>query len=249
MRFAVLMLACASLSAQQAPEYSLEKEAALGERLAAEFRQRSAPLGSPAVQQYVDRLGRRILAQVADAKFAFTFSMIAEDPCRTLHEPVALPGGYVFVPAALVVAVRHEAELAGMLAHAIQHIEQRHGARQAARGSAVNYAAVPLIFTGGWAGNCGDGMAVPGAFLEQQRNNELEADFLAVQATARAGYDPAALQRYIQRVQPEGPRAANLRAAIEALPAANYGPLSGEFSAVQQEVRRLVEKQPPNLRR
>ena len=244
-RFAVLMLVGVSLPAQDV--YSLEKEAALGKRLAEDLHRQSTPVDSPTVQDYLDRLGRRIVAQVPDAKFAFKFSVIAGDPCRTMHEPVALPGGHVFVPAALVLAVQDEAELAGMLAHSMQHIAQRHGTRQAARGT-------PLIFMGGWAGNCAEGLAIPRGFLDQQRSNELEADVLAVEPMARTGYDPMALVRYLERVQPTTGRIANLRPAIETLPPANYAAPSDELTAAQHEVRRLTEsparsKAPPTLKR
>src|SRR5262245_17734472 len=99
-----------------------------------------------------------------NANARFTFSVIAEDPCTTVHEPAALPGGYVFVSAALFLAAQNEAEFAGMVAHAIVHIAERHGT-QATRGQAVNYAGVPLIFMGGWGGFCAEGLAVPRGFV------------------------------------------------------------------------------------
>src|SRR5437879_13364529 len=140
---------------------SLEEEAALGRQLAAEFRKRTTPIDKPTVQNYLDRLGKRLAAHVPDATFPFTFSAIAEDLCPTIHEPAALPGGYVFVPAALFIAAQDEAEFSGLLAHAMEHIAQRHGTRQATRGTMVNYSSVPLICMGG---GCSEWRAIPLGF-------------------------------------------------------------------------------------
>src|SRR5271169_284582 len=106
LRVAIWMFVALPLPAQESSGttghgvnfYSLEKEAAIGRQLAADFRQRTTPIDSATVQNYLDHLGRGIAAQIKDAKFPYTFSVIADDPCPTVHEPVALPFGYVFVP-------------------------------------------------------------------------------------------------------------------------------------------------------
>ena len=89
----VFALASLSLTAEQPPG----KETALGERLAEKFRQQTTPIDRPLIQDYADRLGQRLGAQMPDAKFPFTFSVIAHELCRPVQEPAALPGGYVFV--------------------------------------------------------------------------------------------------------------------------------------------------------
>lgn len=185
-----------------------------------------------------------------------------------MHEPVALPGGYVFVPAALFLAAQDEAELAGMLAHAMEHIAERHETRQATRGQIINYANVPLVFMGNSTG-CASDAAIPLGFLKFQQDFERQADFLAVQAMARAGFDPNALVRYIERVQPATPpspggstalsalpardlRIAVMMSGISTLPATRYtSPANGEFEAAREEIRRFVpppRPTPPSLK-
>jgi predicted Zn-dependent protease len=271
-RVATLILASVSLTVQEpfgrsqdASTYSLDKEAALGSRLAADVHQRTIPMDSPTVQSYIDSLGHKIAWYIPDAKFPFTFSVIGDDPCGAIHEPAALPGGYVFVPAALLLAAQDEAEFAGMLTHAMEHVTQRHWAPQETRGT---FATAPLISAAGWVGGCSGGPPIPVAFLASQRNAELQADLLAVQIMARAGFDPEALVRYVERVQdrPSGTmsrtyspmpdrdeRVAALLATMETLPKAAYAaaPLGG-FVRARQEVRRLVEhpvrsNAPPSL--
>jgi len=124
-RQAALLFVGLSLAAQEpgkpvenvADYYSLEKEAAIGRQLALETQRRTEAINDPGVEEYVKRLGLRISARMPEAKFPFTFSVITDDPCPSLHEPLAIPGGYIFVPAALLIEVHDEAEFAGMLAH------------------------------------------------------------------------------------------------------------------------------------
>jgi beta-barrel assembly-enhancing protease len=244
---------------------SLEKEAALRRQMAAETQRRTTTINSSSIQDYVDGLGRRISAQIPDAKFPFTFSVVADDPCSTTHEPGALPGGYVFIPAALFVEARDEAEFAGMLAHSMEHIAQLHATRLANRGQMVNSASIPPIFVGGWSASCSEPMAIPVGLLEAYRNNELKADASAVQTMARAGFDPGALARYIERVQTQptksfsllpsrDQRVAAMRLLMARLPSVDYQVTSAEFVVVQQEVIRLTKRRdtalaPPTLRR
>src|SRR5262249_33514405 len=210
--------------------YSIEKEAALGRKLAAEYREHTTAIASPSVQQYVETLRERLASKMTNA--AYTFSVVSEDPCPIIHEPVALPGGYIFVPSALFLAAQDEAEFAGMMVHAIAHIFERHGTQQATRGE---LAGVPVAFVGGGAG-CSSSGALPLLFRNVQRTFELQADLLAIQILARAGYDPNALVRYIERVQPgvstspavfssmppREERIAGMLSAIANLPPTNY---------------------------
>ena len=263
MRLCVLLLACAALSAQDQPTgrgvnfYSLEKESALGAQLAGETRQKTTTIASAAVHDYVARLGAQLVAQIPATGFTFTFTVVAEDMDSGIHEPLALLGGYIFVPASLFLAARNEAEFAGMLAHSIAHVAARHGTRLATRAELANIASVPLVYTGGWTGYAmqqGAGLAVPLGFLTFQRAFEREADLLAIRMMAGAGCDPDALVRYIGRVQAptdatrskvfsplpdRDQRVAAMQHAIEDLPPRAYS--SGEeFPPIQDEVRRLA---------
>jgi predicted Zn-dependent protease len=257
----LLSLFAATLAAQETQPrrgvnfHGAEKEIVLGRQLAAEFQRNSPPVVSPAVGSYLNDLGRHLLAQAANPLFTYTFTLIADDP-TALHEPAAFPGGIVFVPAPLILAAADEDGLAGMLAHAIAHIEARHGTKQATGAEIARNNAIPLIFVGGPSGSAvpqGNTVAIPMGMLARARSYELEADALAVAMMSSAGYDPAALARYIGRVQPSDdstakrfsalpPRTERLSAlqtAIETVTPRAYEPHPG-FVSIQAEVRRVT---------
>ena len=252
----------APLAAQNVNPYSIEKEQALGNQLATAYRRGATLPDNAAVNAYLTGLGRRIAAHAGGPAYPYTFVLV-EDDRIFLHEPVAFPGGKIFVSTGLILAAASEEELAGMLAHSIAHIAAHHGVKQGARNTPI-----PLIFMGGWQGYAvpqDQSMAVPLGFVKAYRQNELDADALAVQAMAAAGYNPTSLIDYITRLQPadalptpatrptpdRDARLTALRAAIEKLPAATY-PAHDNFAAIQEQVKRAEAKPakaPPRLAR
>ena len=207
-RWGLLPFLAAVATAQQASPgpgvnfYSVEKEVALGRQLAAEFQRNAKLLASPATQTFIDDLGERLAAHAPNSAFTYTFRLIAEDP-TVLHEPAAFPGGFVFVPARLILAAKDEGELAGMLAHAIAHVAARHGTQQASRAEILH--TIPVVYVGSAAGSAiprDNTLVLPMKLRAKSRAYELEADRLAVGIMSAAGYDPAAFVRYVEREQP-----------------------------------------------
>jgi predicted Zn-dependent protease len=241
--------------------YTIEKEIALGRQLAVEFQRTSKPLNNDVALAYVTGLGQRLAAQLGGPSFAYTFALIADDP-TVLHEVAAFPGGFLFVPASLILAAKDEDELAGMLAHSIAHVASRHGSQAATRAELSNTMAQPLIFMGGRAGHAipqGAGLAIPMGFLQFRRKMELDADRQAAAAMAATGHDPAALARYLEREQASydenssqtvspfprrSQRVEAIRAVVADLPAREYERREG-LRKIQEELRRAV---PPPVR-
>ena len=269
-----LILVCLSAASAQDREpgkgvnfYSIEKEIALGKHLAAEFQRDTKPLESPASLAYIDGIGQRLAAHIGGPPFPYTFALVADDP-TALHDVAAFPGGFLFVPASLILSVKDEDELAGALAHAIAHVASRHAARQATRAE-ILHTTLPVIYMGGWTGYAihqAQSLAIPIGLLQMWRKFELDADRLAASKMAAAGYDPEALARYIDREQASydersqeifsslprrTQRLQAIHAVIAELPAQAYAPHEG-LDKVQEEVRRLTAsvspaKRPPTL--
>src|SRR5437016_11335909 len=159
--------------------YSLEKEIGLGKQLAQEVERQAKIIDDPIIAEYTNRVGQNLVRN-SDAKVPFTIKVLDSEEVNAF----ALPGGFFFVNSGLILKAESESELAGVMAHEIAHVAARHGTRQATRGTIINYASIPLIFMGGWAGYAirqGASVAIPLGFLHFSQAMESEADYLGLQ--------------------------------------------------------------------
>ncbi|MEI3479679.1 MAG: M48 family metalloprotease [Bilophila sp.] len=68
--------------------------------------------------------------------FPFTANVLLHNSMNAF----AVPGGYVFVHTGLIMQLEHESELAGVLAHELAHVTQRHIASRMERARPVTAA-------------------------------------------------------------------------------------------------------------
>jgi len=179
--------------------YSLQKEIALGNHMAAQVERQSKIIDDPAIAEYVNRLGQNLVRN-SDAVVPFTIKVIDSEKVNAF----ALPGGFFYVNTGLILKADDEAELAGAMAHEIAHVAARHGTRQATRGEIANLAAYPLIFLGGWAGyglREGASLIAPAGFLKFSRSFESEADMLGLEYMYKTGYDPNAFVDFFEKIE------------------------------------------------
>src|SRR5688572_8764766 len=122
---------------------SVEQETALGLQTAPQM---AAELGGlhpdPTLQNYVEQLGERIVAQSAarGSTYQYDFHLLA-DP-ETVNA-FALPGGQIFITAALLRRLQDEAQLAGVLGHEIAHVVGLHSAQHLAKAQLTQILARP----------------------------------------------------------------------------------------------------------
>ncbi len=257
MQTAIVLLLAVSLRAQDPGRgvnlYSYEKEKALGAQLAGEYRRTAGVIESPELQQRIEALGRSLVP--ADSHFQYTFQ-VSPSYDKELHEVVAFPGGYLFVPSGTILAARNIGELAGMMAHSIGHVEARHGTKMATKAELARQAAVPLIFLGGWSGYAtreNAALTVPLNLRQMARTWERDADLLGAGYMTAAGYAPARLADAIGRMAPEAEERDARAAALRALAAPAAVPANApDLGAMQELARRGApdgEKAAPRLAR
>jgi beta-barrel assembly-enhancing protease len=185
--------------------YSREEEIAAGKQAMKETA-REVPLlpSTSPVTKYVTDLGKTLIAHAPhiDQPWPYTFHVIDQPGINAF----ALPGGAVYINLGTVQAADNESELAGVLAHEIAHVIQRHGTRAASKQMAAQ---VPLALlagmlgktTAGEAPDMGISFGVGSYFLKNSRQSESEADLLGADIMYDAGFDPHGLVEFFTKLQ------------------------------------------------
>lgn len=177
---------------------SREKEQQIGRAIYRSLVESQRVMEDPEIQEYVQDVGQKLAAQAQDGNYRFKF-FVVNDPAINAF---ALPGGYIGIHTGLLLATATESELAGVMAHEISHVTQRHISRAVyanQRSSILTMAAMLGAILLGAVGGSGDMVtgaiaAAQGAAAQQQINftraNEYEADRVGVGVVAAAGFDP-----------------------------------------------------------
>jgi predicted Zn-dependent protease len=147
------------------------------------------------VQAYAQSVGERLVSRSAAAKSPYPFEFhVLRDP--KVINAFALPGGQIFITAALLGRLDSEAQLAGVFSHEIFHVVGRHGAEHLAKqqlgSSLIN--AVGIAASGG-----NDGGQAAAAIaqavgqlvnLRYGRQDEAESDRNGLKFMIETGYNP-----------------------------------------------------------
>lgn len=190
---------------------SVEDEIMMGLQAAPEMAQQFGGLHpDEEAQQLVDDVGQRLVtgSEAMQTDYQFDFHLLA-DP-ETVNA-FALPGGQIFITAALFERFQTEGQLAGVLGHEIGHVVARHSAERIAKaqlmegltGAAVIAAYDPENPSSAQRAQMA---AVVGQLITMKygRDDELESDRLGVRFMADAGYDPRALIGVMQILSEAG---------------------------------------------
>ena len=183
-----------------------EEEKKLGKKVALEIRKEADFVRDLNVQAFVQRIGYSLVDQLATTPFEFKFYVINElDP-----NAFALPGGYIFINTGLIVLAENEQEIAGVLAHEISHVTQRHISQMIERSKRLNIASLVAMLAAMAAGRGGAGSqagaamasAMAGALtLKYSREIETDADQNGLHLLIKAGYDPKGMLNFFNRLQ------------------------------------------------
>lgn len=153
------------------------------------------------LQRYVNRVGRYVAAQSKRPEINWTFGVI-ESPSVNAF---AAPGGYVLVTRGLYAMLKNEAELAGVLAHEIGHVNARHHVKLLQKQRAVSLGQEFLAKKSGSdsvKALVGNGAEIFSRSLD--KDAEYHADRLGVQYATKAGYEPWGLAAVLDRLNAEG---------------------------------------------
>ncbi|MEE9320014.1 MAG: M48 family metalloprotease [Granulosicoccus sp.] len=152
------------------------------------------------LEEYMQSLGMRLaLASGKTGGRDFNFFIIDDAQINAF----AIPGGYVGVNVGLIHVMDEEEQLAGVIAHEVAHVTQRHHARAFATGNRASLTAAAAVLAaiviGQASPQAGQAALAAGLAATQQsainftRSNEIEADRIGIEILASADYDASAM--------------------------------------------------------
>ena len=191
-------------------KYKVQDDIRLGREAAAQVRQQMPVLNDGIVDDYVESVGRRLVAaippQFQHPEFNYTFDVVNASDINAF----ALPGGPMFVNRGMIEAAKNEGEMAGVMAHEISHVALRHATAQATKQSSFGnqLGTIGLILGGAiLGGQSGAQLGAIGAqawMTKYSREYETQADVLGSQIMASAGYDPRDLANMFRTIEQQG---------------------------------------------
>ncbi len=189
-------------------DLSLATEKRIGQQIMHEIQARDmAYLDDPDIETYLNQLGGRLVAVSTDPGMGFFFFPINDQSINAF----AMPGGFIGVHAGLMLAAESESELAGVLAHEISHVTQRHIARQVYQSKKLSIASMVAMglallaarssTQGATAAIAGTQAGVLSAQLAFSRDFERESDRLGFEILRKSGYDVRGMSAFFGRLQ------------------------------------------------
>ncbi len=212
---AVATLASASPSSHDLPDFgepadlvmSPREELQIGRDIVAQLYEHNVILDDPEIDHYLNLVGLRLASHVQNRPDQMLFFMVRDPRINAF----ALPGGFVGINAGLMTAASSESELAGVLAHEIAHITQRHIARTIDGTQATSMASWLAVLAAILIGSATPDVVLAALSLGQAaayqnqvnytRAHELEADRLGIRTLAAAGFDPRGMADFFVRLE------------------------------------------------
>jgi predicted Zn-dependent protease len=191
-------------------EVSDDDERELGMEFDRQLQEAVQVIDDPVVTAFINDLGQAIVKQIDPQPYIYRFRVVVDPHLNAF----AVPGGYVYFHSETILAAGSIDELAGVMGHEIAHVKAHHYARMqeeqqipdlltsiaslAALGGAVATGEEQLI---------GASQAIKAVNVSLQlrfsRELEREADELGGVFMTRAGYDPAGIARFFERILEE----------------------------------------------
>ena len=243
---------CSSVSQQQ--------EVQIGQETAAQVNAQLPMLRDPQVDSYVNSLGRSIASRTSRADLGWQFAVVNTDVINAF----ALPGGFIYVNRGVLSRASNESELAGVLAHEIEHVVRRHSVKQMEQAQQANVGVgLVCVLTRVCENQAAQAAIQVGGsayFAKNSREDEVQADEGGFQNMIRAGINPRGMLTFFQKLLAEEgsggsggvnawfadhpgtqDRIADIERMLSAVPASQLSSLRTDSPQFDQMKRRLAQ--------
>jgi Zn-dependent protease with chaperone function len=198
--FPVLVLVGFLMQADRIAEWavgrvSIETEARLGRAAFDDMRLTLQLQDSGPAYDAVRSIGTRL---TSSSTYRYAFHVARDEAVNAF----ALPGGIVVVNTGLIAATKRPEELAGVLAHEVQHVEHRHSLAGMAKNLGIR--AVWALVTGDVGGTLAGEAALQMATLRFSRAAEEQADADGFALLVDRGIDPSGMSAFFATLEAKG---------------------------------------------
>ncbi len=205
--FAVIALAGAlylwgipSLARVAAARVPVEWEDGLGQSVVDQLAPPELRCNDPMVGKWLDEIGARFARATPGSPYRIRI-YVSRAP---VVNAFAAPGGHIVVFQGLIEQTETADELAGVLAHELQHVLQRHTTRMILQQTSTGLILSALTGDVSGAVAFGVGAAHTLGALRYNRVMEEEADAEGIKMMAAAGIDPAGMIAFFQTLEKKG---------------------------------------------
>jgi beta-barrel assembly-enhancing protease len=207
-------------NASQLREIDEKQEVEIGSGVASNLLGAAPLMPDAHVQKYVNQVGRWVAQQSERPNLVWHFGVLESNDVNAF----ATPGGYVFITKGLLLNMKSEAELAGVLAHEIGHVLKKHHLKAIQKNAQVGLLADALSIATQSSKNTEALNKIAGVGTELyarglEKEDEFEADRIGVVLAARAGYDPYGLPLVLQTLANINPQDSALALMFKTHPA------------------------------
>lgn len=177
---------------------TIRDENKMGQEFDLLIRSHMSMVGDTYITDYVADMVKKVV----DAKEPMPFTIRSAVVANPILNAFAIPGGYIYIFTGLIQEVESDSQLAGVIAHELAHVSQRHVAsrieKQSKLGMLTAAGMLAGFFLGAATGSGDAGVAVmagaqgaaTAAMLQYSQADENEADHVGLNSMVKAGYNP-----------------------------------------------------------
>ncbi len=181
-------------------EVGQDEEVQLGRRNAEQVDAQLPLVRDPVATNYVQQLGVSIARTTQRADLDWRFRIIDSRQVNAF----ALPGGFIYVNRGLIERAERLDELAGVLGHEIGHVVQRHSVQQMEKqtktGVAVELGCRLTNLCSSEVARAAIQVGGAALFARYSRQDEAEADSVALEFVIDAGIDPRGIPALFRKL-------------------------------------------------
>ncbi|GAB6059191.1 M48 family metallopeptidase [Desulfonatronum parangueonense] len=184
--------------------FTISDEVELGRKFNILIRSRMPMVEDPEILEYVQGILERLKQEMPPQPFPIQIGVIRHGALNAF----AGPGGHIFVHTGLLQHLENESEFAGVVAHELAHVSQRHIASRIEKAQLVNLATLlgvlASVFLGGDAQSAllyGSVAAGQSAMLSYSREDEREADQVGMNYLVASGFRPQGMVQSFEAIR------------------------------------------------